>query len=60
MEEFDEVTDKLDMLQYYIEHLGKRIDLMMNMVRPLSPMKDFQPPARLGDRKRRIMELLSE
>lgn len=60
MEEYDGITDKIDMLQYYIEHLGRRIDLMMNMVKPLTSMKNFQPPARLGDRKQRIMELLSE
>jgi len=59
MEQFEELTDKIDMLQYYVEHLGRRIDILMKMMRSGEDMAG-PPPRPDSARKARLMSLLME
>jgi len=58
-EKSDEILDRLDMLQSYIQHLGDRIDMIAKMQRR-SANYDMPPPMQPSRRREKLMTLLSD
>lgn len=55
----EEILDRLDMLQSYVQHLGDRIDMLAKMQRRFANY-DMPPPMQPSRRREKLMTLLSE